>query len=267
MSINYDIPDTWANSEIHNSPTSVDVFDYQQKINQICGLTPGGKSAVSLSWCPAIENYSKYFCEWNLAGFGTKTHLRGTYKYLTLYDPQGNPIDVPPPRWALKQWQSGAQYNATDDMTRWQKTVRGSQSAVREVRPAHPKEGRYIPMLIIAKHGGQCCKEAKENKSICYGEYRAPDDAYLEILRQAVKVRETEGGQNPNEPISQKTLMQAAAEAAKIEEQKRLETSKVINEVLDEHYDEIIGIDPTTAYSLPNKFKKNKESGLLLPVH
>ncbi len=277
MNIDFNRPETWLNSEIH-TPPSFDVKNYQILIDQICGLTPSGKSTVLLSWCPAIENYSHRYCEWDQAGIGTKTHLRGLYKFKTLYDPEGNPIDIPPPRWALKQWQSGAQYIATDELSRWQKaesnfkdelTENGlkkvaQQVAYREVRPPYPKEGRYIPLLRIGKHNGYCCDAEKKNGNICYGEYRIPDEAYLEILRSAFRIREDEKGQNPNEPISAKTLMEAAKEAAEIEEQKRLASKQLISNIIDENWDEIISTDPDSLkkFSFP-AFKK--QNGILIP--
>lgn len=265
--VNFDDSSTWLTAELHTPPSAVNISGYQKQIDKICGFTPNGKSTVILSWMPSIENYSREYYEWNVGGFGTKSFFRCAYKYFEdVTDENGNPLDIPPPRWALKQWQSGAQYNATDDLTRWQKSVSGSQSAVKEIRPAHPKEGRYIPMLRIGKRRNNCCQKAKSERKTCFCEYREPDGAHLELLRQAVKIRESEGGQNPNEPISAKTLLSAAIEAAQIEEQKRIESKKLIRGVIDEHYNEIIGIEPTTAYSLP-KFKKNKENGLLLPVN
>lgn len=282
MAVDYNNWKTWMTAEIHTPPSSVNIAAYQNRIDEICGFTPSGKSTVLLTWMPAMENYSKYYCEWDKGGFGIKSHLRGTYKFVTLYDPDGNPIDVPPPRWALKQWQSGVQYMATDEQSRWQKaetnikyeqTEHGmqrvaGQTFLREVRPSHPKEGRYIPFMRIGKHDGFCCKREQVKGNACYGEYREPDGAYLEVLRSAVKLRSEEvNGQNPNEPISIHTLTQAAKEAAEKEEGKRQRTAELVKGLVNETFDEIMiqasGDDSgRTKYSFGN-FKQN--NGIYIP--
>ncbi len=268
--VDFDNPETWLTSEIHNPPSGVDVAAYQKQIDAICGLTPSGDSAVVLTWMPSMENYSRRYCEWDTAGFGTKTHLRGLYCFTTIYDDEGNPIDVPPPRWALKQWLSGRQYIDTDNIVRWEKAASGQQYLLREKRPPHPEKGRYIPLRRIGKHNNFCCVAAKKQNDICYGGYLEPTAQYLDELRLAVRIRSEEQGQDPNAPISQETLAQAAVERARYEQEQQTAAKAAMDEMVEENFgafaSHLFGGDWTknTAMSLPPKYTQT-ESGLIVP--
>ena len=243
-----------------------DVKAYQAKIDKICGLTPKGKSTVILSWMPDIENYTRYYSEWDTAGFGTETVLRCQYVERTVVK-NGRQIDIPPNRWALKQWQDGSQYAAIDDKLRWLQKQVGQQRLLRENRPALPTEGRYIPLISIGKHNSFCCKEAKGQGFRCWGEYREPDESYLTLLKKAVAQREKENGQNPNEPISQRTLMEAAKEAAIEIKRKEKEADDLLDDMIKDNFKEMteyytgVKLDPKI-FGFPSKVTK---SGLVVP--
>lgn len=233
---------TWLTPELHRAP-AFDVAGYQARVDAICGLNSFGRPNVLLSWAPSPENYQKYFCEWDTAGFGTKTEVRAQYVFETLTNKDGDILELPPPRWVLKQFVPPAFYAATDNSVRWSKKQsapvatqtlvhgaekrsdglqEGSQVFLREIRPPRPVDGYYVPLMAIGGHNGYCCAEMKRSRRTCFGTYREPDDAYLEWLRAAVKLRTESDEENPEAGITPKLLKRAAAEAAeKLEKQER----------------------------------------------
>lgn len=243
---------TWA--QVIPAPL-FDLSGYQDKLDSICGLNPYGMPNVKLTWMPDPENWSKYYTEWE-AGFGTKYGLRAQYVFDTIKG-----VDVPPPRWAFKQWLSGAQYVETDNIIRWKVAYDGDAKDIRETRPPFPLRGMYIPhpspLMRVARHNGFCCETAKTEKRKCYGRYRAPDESYLILLRQAVERRAEENAQDPNAPLSEATLQRAALETAHIIKQKEESARQVTDDFLKEHWKEIVGAD-VSAYSF-------SKGGILLP--
>jgi hypothetical protein len=210
--MDYNKPETWT-EKIHEMPLGVDVKAYQEKINGICGLSPFGTPNVKLTWMPSIENYSKYYSEWNEAGFGTKAILRCQYVYETVYE-KGIPFDIPPPRWALKQFVHPSRYITAEETVRWKIMQDGQQVLLRENRPPRSDKGFYTNLRRIGKHNPWCCRKMKKQGLTCWGEYRKPDSSYLLMLKKAVAIREKEENQSPNEPLTEETMAKAALEAA-----------------------------------------------------
>lgn len=260
--MDYNNPKTWVNPALHNEPALFDKAAYQRRIDGICGLNEYGGPNVLLTWCPSQENYSRWFCEWDEAGFGTKTELRATYVYDTLDDGQGNELELPPPRWALKQFMPPAQYLLTDDQVRWKKAITGKNNQrtfVKELRPARPHDGIYVPLLRIGAHTDYCCREEKKHGLKCWGRYAEPGEEQLLILRAAVDARAADNADRPEAGITQKHLRQAATEAAETVRRREEIASAHLDGVLDEHMDSILAHilnDPsfaerTKAFSLP----------------
>lgn len=210
--MDFNKPETWDET-IHNTPNGVDVRSYQTKINSICGLNEFGKPNILLTWMPAEENYSRYYTEWDTGGFGTKSVLREQYVYETVYEGE-TPIDIPPPRWALKQFVHPSRYLASEAIVRWKRMTVGQQVFVREIRPPKPATGYYTKFRSIGRHNGFCCRKKKKEGLTCWGDYRKPDESYLLLLKKAVAIRDAEGTQNPNNPLSEETMRRAALEAA-----------------------------------------------------
>lgn len=259
-----------------------DVLGYQQQIDRICGLNLLGRPNILLTWMPAPENWSWKYTSWIAGGFGSDKILRSQYVFDTI-----NGVDIPPPRWAFKQWQSGAQYAANDNQIRWKRRSAVTHTAtccaeaaregdectgkgtteVRETRPPLPVEGCYIPhpspLMRVGEHNTYCCELKKANGEKCYGDYREPDESYLALLAYAVERRAQENAQDPNAALTDETLMQAAIEAkADIdaqEEQKQQNLSEWAAENWQQVYSDYLG-DPhlfdTKKFSLPTKKTK-----------
>jgi hypothetical protein len=258
-------PETWLSTEIFHVPQGVDISAYQSKLDQIGGINEFGTPNLKLTYMPDLENYSKYYVEWDEAGFGIKTVLRSQFVYDTVFEGE-TPIDIPPPRWAIKEFVHPSQYLASETISRWAQKTEGQQVYLREIRPPRSDKGYYRPKLRIGKHNGFCCQEMKRDGLTCWGDYREPDESHLKLFRKAVKLREKEENQNPNEPLSEATMKKAALEAAneiKAKEAKQDEkTLHFITENLDEILTEITGEDfRKKAFSIP---EKRSESGLII---
>lgn len=279
MDVDLNNPETWA---VVIPAPPFDVLGYQQQVDRICGLNLMERPNILLTWMPSPENWSYKFTEWMAGGFGTTKVLRSQYVFDTI-----NGVDIPPPRWAFKQWQSGAQYAANDNHLRWKRrsavthtatccaeaamegeecTGRGT-TEVREIRPALPVEGYYIPhpspLLRVGKHNGYCCtlKQAEGRK--CFGDYREPDESYLLLLQAAVTRRDAENAQDPNAALTDETLIAAAVEAKRIIDEQEAQKQQNLSEWADENWQnawsEYLG-DPhlfeTKKFSIPTKKSK-----------
>jgi hypothetical protein len=264
MAIDYNNDATWATDEIYRQP-DFDLASYQARVDKICGKAANGQSNMIVFWSPSPQGYKKRYCEWDKAGFGTKTHLRAKYCYFP-YDDGEIAVDIPVPRWVIEQHQDPAQYLATDELTRWKTEDNGKQKSQKELRPRYPTDGIYLPFLVIGKHNGWCCKALKNDSLVCYGDYRVPDESYLALLKQAVVMRDANETQRTDQPISRQTLRQAAREAASRVQKEQEETRAMRETLLDEHLPEILEMmtgekfRDLPAWSLPTQ---KTESGLV----
>jgi hypothetical protein len=269
MSIDYNNPETWCSQEIYNPPDDVDRDGYQAELNRIAGVAPNGKPNIELTWMGEGKAFTRYYSEWDAAGFGTKTQLRAKYAYST-YDDGNLVIDIPGARWVLEQRTDAAQYAVTDEQVRWKKMQIGHANIVREARPPRSLDGYYSHYLTIAKHNRICCAEAKKRNLKCWGEYEAPNERHLELLRRAIKLRDEErNAQSPYEPLSNETLKQAAIEAAAIERAVADKTDAHLDDFIEENAGELIefftGIKKEIApMSIPSGYAKS-DGGLIVP--
>lgn len=270
MPIDYNDETTWVDPELHEAP-AFGVSEYQKKIDEICGLNEFGGPNVLLTWMPAIENYSRYFCEWGDAGFGTKTELRALYVFTTLDDDKGHQLEIPPPRWALKQFIHPAQYLGHEERLRWRKRYGNGENQiwVQEIRPPRPDKGFYGPMIAIGSHNGFCCRAAKKEKRKCWGDYRKPDESYLIWLREAVETRAERGEERPDAGFTPKLLKMAAKEAAEtIERRERLADAQM-DELIDSNLDSMLAyylndksfLEGTKEFSFPT----GNKGGIIVP--
>jgi hypothetical protein len=101
------------------------------------------------------------------------------------------------------------------------------RSVKRDIWGQAPREGWYNllasikgpPLGIVAEHFGGCCKEARDNKDICYGFYKTPSNKELSILRRAVSMRDRNKESNPHAELSQTDLEHARAWGLQTEEE------------------------------------------------
>ena len=258
MQIDYNDPATWGQKAIYQPP-SFPVADFQKKIDKICGTAPSGEPMVRLVWAASKECFTKFFNVWDSFGFGVFSELRAKYRYATIEINAVDKIDVPPPRWMLEDRVDPVQYAATYEQTRWV----WNQDEQRQVERA-PKidltKGYYAPLLTVARHG-VCCKTAKANGVVCWGEYKQPTETELKILARAVERRDAAAKQqSPFEALSNETLEQADKEIgdaqAAIKADRRQKMSDAIDDNPLKFLSYFTGVnfgDKVKAFSIPTK--------------
>lgn len=249
-SFDKNIPSTWASAEVYSPPSSFDVAGYQTKIDEILGLSETNRPIVRLVWAGDRQKcYSKFAAGWNADGSAAIWETRAKYKYASLQVPGtgSDIIDIPPPRWVFEQFNHPGQYEATWHATRF---VDG-----REQRPGPPEGGYYSELYTIAHHGDfKCCEKVAQEKMVCWGMYREPDEKDLQILREAKFKREADRFVDPAKPLDAKTLdilgKQTAEEIAK----RDAEIEAEVAEYIDEHAFELI--EAATGQKVPESLRK-----------
>lgn len=173
-----DEPWRWADNSTWPRPV-FDVAAFQKKIDEIVGVTLKGQSIVRLRWMRDPDCYEKFYTKWDLAT-PVAFDLRARYKFATVDLPNGDFVDIPPPRWVLEQRYEPEQIAAEWEKARWE-TVDGMP---RPKRDACPAEGYYSHLWTIAAHSPDCCVEGvSKDGTVCWGMYRQPSEKDLTTLR------------------------------------------------------------------------------------
>ena len=231
MELDYNDCATWGQKGIY-SPPSFPAAEYQEKINRICGTAPNGEAMVRLVWGASKECFSKFYCVWDSMGFGVLTELRAKYRFATVEINPVDRIDIPAPRWMLEDRVDPAQFAATYEQTRWVWNEDEGRQVERRPRMELTR-GYYAPLLTIARHGA-CCKKARKNKVVCWGEYKEPDETELVMLRAAVERRDAMEKQSPFEALTRETLERSDRESldaqARLKDARREKMSEAIDE-------------------------------------
>jgi hypothetical protein len=230
----FDKPETWASEEIYHYP-DFNKESFQGLLDDLFGLSETGLPNVRLVWPGDIKKcYSKFYTTWTSSGFGVDTELRAKYKYASIQIPgTSDTIDIPPARWILEQFNHPGQYLASWEATRFDKEGR-------EVRPAPPPHGYYSHLWTIARHNEQCCKEAIENKKVCWGNYRLPDDHDIKMLKEAKRARDADREIDTTKPLDDLTLKQIEREVVDLGEKNDKRNAALLDEFVDEHAYELI---------------------------
>jgi len=252
----YDDPRTW-----HETPLEpiFDTKDYQRRIDEIVG-TSNDHSIVRLIWSWKSREF--LFGRWQA-------------KYRAWSVTVGEEVyDISPPRWILEErFEPGQYFDA------WQATRYIKDPATGELldKGEPPRDGWYGYLHLCAEHepNGACCERAyKCKRRRCWGYYREPNDADLDLLRRAMKRKaEDNFKQSPHEPLSAETLAEIAREEfAAIEEEeerKSIEVHDMWTGVMRTHGHRLWTDDPSVLkhgkYHFMNQGYKETPSGLLVP--
>jgi hypothetical protein len=232
MELDYNDCTTWGQKAVY-TPPSFPVEQYQERINRICGLAPNGEPVVRLVWAASKECFSKFYCVWDSMGFGVLTELRAKYRFATVEINAIDNIDIPAPRWMLEDRVDPAQFAATYEQTRWVWNEDEQRQVERRPRMDLSK-GYYAPLLTIAQHG-LCCKKARVNKVVCWGEYKEPDETELIMLRQAVEKRDLSEKQSPFEALTRETLETGDRECVDAQARLRAERLEKMSNAIDDN--------------------------------
>lgn len=217
----YDEPRRWADTNSWARP-SFNVAEFQKKIDEIVGKSVRGDSIVVLRWMRDSECYEKFHTEWDTLGTPTKHELRARYNYVSIDLPNGDFIDIPPPRWVLEQRYEPEQIADEWNKTRWE----NKDGMPVPVRDACPTNGYYQYLWMIGHHTETCCDDGitKDGK-VCWGRYREPSEKDLTVLKAMMWRRAKDNlNTNPFEKVSEdveRTVLKRAADLDAVAKEKQ----------------------------------------------
>src|SRR5262245_19511715 len=172
---------------IYNSPPPDDARWFQKELDRIFGLHSNGYSKFRIVYGQDLGEGRAL--DWD----HTREIWRARYVLYTnkkseMWFPPGSNVlrtrwvyeDIGVPRWFIER------YIPPEVACRgW--VVEGIDSEGDHFYDPKPINGIYEPFAdsMIADHTLWCCAAATEENRLCYGTYRAPDDADLEAVREA----------------------------------------------------------------------------------
>lgn len=224
-----DEPWRWAETSTWARPV-FDVAAFQKKIDRIVGVTTKGQSIVVLRWMRDRECYEKFYKKWDLIT-PTDYDLRARYKFATVTLPDGEFVDIPPPRWVLEQRYEPEQIAATWEQSRWE-TVDGIP---RPKRDPCPREGYYSHLWTIASHPNCCADGIKSDGIVCWGSYRRPSEKDLTTLKAMMWRKRKDGlGTNPYEKPSEAVEAKVLQRQAEFDEKEQAKKNALQREIIDD---------------------------------
>ena len=190
---------------------------------------------------------------------------------MTVKLPDGDEVDIAPPRWILEERFEPGQYFESWNVTRY--VFDPILKRRKDLRGDAPSEWyNCLPEIgVVASHepNRACCDRAfEESRRRCWGYYRLPNAKDLRAIERAVGERNLDPWtQNPHEPLSPETLAeahrQASMEAQVVEE----EHSQIISDLWDDqflvHGHRLTTDDPGVLKH--GKYHFTKPSSLVLP--
>lgn len=185
-------PLTWC--EYVPPPSDVRIKSFQKKLDRIAGVSSAGLSVLKLVWGWESQ-------EWKAGSW------RLRYVFHTVALPSGDVVDLAAPRWFLEELVEPIQYREEWERNRY--TVDEDSVEIVDILGPPPPSGWYVPATLIAEHDEtrQCCDMLWESRRRCWGRYRAPSDDTLEMVAEAVRLREQAKMFNrPDEPLSRESF-------------------------------------------------------------
>jgi len=176
-----------GNPVTDNSPPPDDAGWFQKALNRIFGLHSNGYSKFRIVYGQDLSEGRAL--DWDhTRHIWRARYILYTSKKSELYLPKGEMVfrtrwvyeDIGVPRWFIER------YIPPEIACRgW--VVKGIDSEGDYFYDPKPVKGLYESFAdsMIADHTPWCCAEATERNELCYGTYRAPDDADLDAVREA----------------------------------------------------------------------------------
>ena len=185
----FDNPRKWGEPGIWEAP-HFDRAGYQKKINDICGVNVHGQPVVRLVW--GWESRYPIHTEWDATGRPVKSAWRQRYRFMTVTVDEDE-VDISVPRWILEQRVEPELLAASWEASRW--VFDPDLGRRKDLRGELPKGGEYYYLRTISAHDDEesCCDRAwRDHRRRCWGYYRLPEDRDLELLREAVRLRDAD---------------------------------------------------------------------------
>lgn len=144
-------------------PPLFDSTGFQKQIDRITGV-PG---AVKIQWAPD-------WLVFKARAIGETVREETTPAQSALTDPNGN--SVSPPRWMAVERLEPEQWLPGWEQNRWFNDPRDRR--LLDLRGPAPAE-RFQFLFTVAEHDDLCCVKRMRQTLVCWGYYRAPNEADL----------------------------------------------------------------------------------------
>lgn len=207
--------ESWGKDFTYEPPMpKVKVDEWQKRFDRVFGRNKRNESIVKLVWSGDRRYWHKFFYDWDAYGKGTKVEERPLVLWKKIDLPNGDYVDLFPPRWMIlmriepeqyaKQWKAESWVM---DPNRGAFTVNPATGApmragqMKQIRDDNPPSVFWEVWGVIGEHDAFCC-EAFEGE--CFGAFRQPQDKDLETLHELRKAWES-GHQSPYEALNPKT--------------------------------------------------------------
>jgi hypothetical protein len=295
----FDDEKNWTAAGIWKPPSGFDPQKYQKRLGQIFGLSPSGESICRVKWaweCQRWENVewddfgNAIKGEWRQK-YRALTVEIGDDEYVDISPPRWVLEERFEPGQYARSWELTRYKTVTIDtppiLCRYCKSLdwinpytsesiqvqcRFCQEMTiipfirKDMAGQAPREGWYnlLPVIgVVAKHetGNACCKrKMKEDKSVCWGEYKIPGEKELKILRRAVAERNKDPEANPHAELDEQALRHAKAWGLEAMGEAKVKSQREAKEMwTDEVNTHGLSIVPAEA------LRALKESGRRLP--
>lgn len=215
-----DKPSTWDSAFVDPYPTGFNPIEYQEALNEIAGFSKHGKEVLQVKWAGNYKSYDK------LDGVGNPI-IEPKYKLVRQYITVSGFYFVPIRRWIIEEHMTPEQLGVGDD----EDILHTDEYNILRKVANKPKEGTYTPLVYVGNHEfcpRDCCKER-----ICLGDYKDPDKAELDYLKECTNKLKRERITNPHEKINPLQLQKILAEANLKLEKEKIQQQKAFNEYLD----------------------------------
>ena len=249
-------PSAWAN-DIKRTELGFGPRRFQRQINRIVGATALNQPIIRLEWAPDMVRWE--------AGY-----FRHPYRCYTEWV-DGEPVDVPVPRWVLTQRTEPARYLAAWHRNRYVDDPETGEQVDAMGEP--PPDGWYQHLVTLTTHHDGCCKRFGRMK--CWGLYWEPDDRVLDLLRQMKAERDAQPHKyDVTAPMGDQELRDATRGARSwnegLAERRKTETRERMADLWKTHGRKLLTGDPddkAREYSLPTPpGYQQTESGLYMPA-
>lgn len=249
-------------TDAFHPPASFNARAFQRKLNQVAGKSDTGQPVVRLVW-------GWHAKEWEKGEFRLK------YRCLTVPLDGGDYVDIGVPRWILEERHEPGQYWASWEASRWVEDVETGERVDMKGEP--PRDGWYTYLALCAEHDPDksCCFRLwRDQRRRCWGYYREPNEADIQMVARAVQIARERHAQSPHEPLTEATLERAHRDGAFRSEETERERKRLISDLWDQemsaHSHRLVTDDPSVLahgkyHFIPQKQFKETSSGLLVP--
>lgn len=204
--------ENWGQDFTFQPPMSHSIVErWQKRFDDTFGLNKRGKPCFKLVWSGDRKYWHDYFWDWDSYGKGTKLEQRPLVLWKKVNLPNGDYVDLFPPRWLILSRIEPEQYADNWKRESWVMDAKRGPVTInplngelmragqmKQIRPDNPPEDFWQVWEVLGEHDAFCCEAMQGD---CYGSYREPKEKDVDNIGLAKRDFEA-GGQSPYEGLS-----------------------------------------------------------------